>query len=132
MIERESMDDRREALLWLAVAIATVFFASVCIMAIEVTAGRIVSRTMGSSLYTWTAVIGVVLSGITVGNYLGGRLADRFAARNLLAVLFCVCSVSCVLVVMLNNTVGRWLWLWQFSWPVRVFAWPLYSAAWGG
>ena len=60
---------------------ATVFFSSACIMVLELVAGRLIARHLGSSLYTWTSVIGVVLTGITIGNYLGGRIADRFAAR---------------------------------------------------
>jgi tetratricopeptide (TPR) repeat protein len=64
----------------------------------------------------------VVLAGITIGNYLGGRIADRFVARKALAVLFGVSSVSCVVIVVLNNVIGQWFWLWSFSWPVRVFS----------
>ena len=56
---------------------ATVFFSSGCIMVLELVAGRLIARHLGSSLYTWTSVIGVVLAGITIGNYLGGRIADR-------------------------------------------------------
>ena len=58
---------------------ATIFFASVCVMMMEIVAGRLAARHIGSSLYTWTAVIGVILGGITLGYYLGGRLADSFA-----------------------------------------------------
>ncbi|UCG60204.1 MAG: fused MFS/spermidine synthase [Phycisphaerales bacterium] len=100
---------------------ATVFFSSACIMVLEIVAGRLIARHLGSSLYTWTSVIGVVLAGIAIGNYLGGRIADRFAARKALAVLFALASASCVVIVVLNNVVGEWIWLWRLSWPVRVF-----------
>jgi len=90
-------------------------------MILELVAGRLVSRHLGSSLYTWTSVIGVVLAGITIGNYLGGRIADRFPARKTLAVLFALCSAACVITVVLNNLAGRWIWLWKFDWPLRVF-----------
>ena len=66
---------------------ATVFLASACVMVLELVAGRLVARHLGSSLYTWTSVIGVVLAGITIGNYIGGRIADRWEARKSLAVL---------------------------------------------
>lgn len=101
---------------------ATVFFSSACIMILEIVAGRLIARHLGSSLYTWTSVIGVVLAGISVGNYLGGRIADRFAARKALAVLFGISSVACVAVVVVNNLVGEWLFLWRFSLPVRIFS----------
>jgi tetratricopeptide (TPR) repeat protein/predicted membrane-bound spermidine synthase len=100
---------------------ATVFFSSACIMVLEIVAGRLIARYLGSSLYTWTSIIGVVLAGIAIGNYLGGRIADRFQARKALAVLFAISSMSCVAVVILNNLVGGWIWLWQFNWPMRVF-----------
>ena len=101
---------------------ATVFLSSGCIMVLELVAGRLIARHLGSSLYTWTSVIGVVLAGITIGNYLGGRIADRFTAKKALAVLFAISSVACVVVVFLNNLVGEWIWLWKLSWPVRVFS----------
>ena len=90
-------------------------------MVLELVAARLVAKHLGSSLYTWTAVIGVVLAGITIGNYLGGRIADRFQAGKALAILFAFSSAACVIVVILNNLVGEWTWLWHFSWPMRVF-----------
>ncbi len=101
---------------------ATVFLSSGCIMVLELVAGRLIARHLGSSLYTWTSVIGVVLAGITIGNYLGGRIADRFPARKALAVLFVICSATCVGIVVFNNIVGEWIWLWRLNWPLRVFS----------
>jgi len=91
-------------------------------MILELVAGRLISRHLGTSLHTWTSVIGVVLAGITIGNYLGGRIADRLPARKTLAVLFGLCSVACVITIVLNNLVGQWVWLWKLDWPLRVFS----------
>ena len=91
-------------------------------MVLELVAARLIARHLGSSLYTWTAVIGVVLAGITIGNYLGGRIADKFPARKALAILFALASAACVVTVVANNLVGGWIWLWRFSWPMRVFS----------
>jgi tetratricopeptide (TPR) repeat protein/predicted membrane-bound spermidine synthase len=100
---------------------ATVFISSGCIMILELVAGRLTARYLGSSLYTWTSVIGVVLAGITIGNYLGGRIADKFPAGKALSALFAISSAACVMVVVMNNLVGGFTFLWQFSLPVRVF-----------
>ena len=105
----------------LIIPCATVFISSSCIMILELVAGRIIARYLGSSLYTWTSVIGVVLAGITIGNYLGGRIADRFQAGKALAVLFAISSAVCIATIILNNFVGEWTWLWEFSWPMRIF-----------
>jgi spermidine synthase len=50
-------------------------------MTLELTAARLLAQVVGVSLYTWTGVIGVMLAGTAVGNWLGGLLADR-AARS--------------------------------------------------
>ncbi|HUW20939.1 MAG TPA: fused MFS/spermidine synthase [Sedimentisphaerales bacterium] len=112
---------KSRSFLLIVIPSATVFISSFCIMVLELVAARLIARHLGSSLYTWTAVIGVVLAGITIGNYLGGRIADRFPARKALATLFAISSAACVVTVILNNLVGEWIWLWRFSWPARTF-----------
>jgi spermidine synthase len=87
----------------------TVFISSLCIMVVELVAGRLIASHVGSSLYTWTSVIGIVLSGIAVGNYVGGRLADRYRANETLTSLFLLSSGLCLLVPVLNEWVGDWM-----------------------
>ncbi len=65
-----------------------VFVSSACIMVLELVAGRIIAPQVGVSLYTWTSVIGVILAGMSLGNYVGGKLADRYASLRLLGVMF--------------------------------------------
>ncbi|MFH1047644.1 MAG: fused MFS/spermidine synthase [Patescibacteria group bacterium] len=67
---------------------AYVFIASFCLMVIELVAGRIMAPYLGSSLYTWTSVIGVVLVGIALGNYTGGVLAERGASWRSVAFIY--------------------------------------------
>jgi MFS family permease len=74
--------------LWFWRPTLIVFISSACIMVLELVAGRIIAPHVGVSLYTWTSVIGVVLAGISLGNYLGGRLADRWASLRLLGIIF--------------------------------------------
>src|SRR5437867_13043362 len=85
------------------------FLASFCIMVVEVASGRIVARYVGAGLYTWTSVIGVVLLGITLGNFVGVLLAVRFDARKNLAVLFFSSAFPFVVIPLLNFLVARWL-----------------------
>ena len=39
-----------------------VFMASACGLVLEIVAGRVLAPSIGVSLYTWTAIIGVVLA----------------------------------------------------------------------
>jgi hypothetical protein len=85
---------------------AIVFGSSVCIMVVELTASRLIAAYLGQSLYTWTSVIGVVLAGISAGNYLGGWLADRYDPRKVLSWLFLVSGMATFSVLFLNNLVA--------------------------
>jgi predicted membrane-bound spermidine synthase len=89
---------------------AVVFVTSMGVMIVELVASRLVSKYLGSSLFTWTGVIGIVLGGISLGNWLGGRLADRFAPRNLAAILLLVSSLLTFLIIALDVIVGRMTW----------------------
>jgi spermidine synthase len=73
---------------------AIVFISSACIMILELVAGRIVAPYVGVSLYTWTSIIGIVLAGISLGNYIGGRLADRWGSLRLLGLLFLLSGLT--------------------------------------
>lgn len=75
---------------WTALAV----LAGAAILGVEIAAGRMVSDHLGSSIYTWTAVIGVVLTGLTIGAWVGGLLADRYAARPILKLLLLVASLT--------------------------------------
>jgi len=101
-------------------AYATVFLSSFCVMVVELVAGRIISRHLGSSIYTWTSVIGVILGGLALGNFIGGWIADRFPARRSLSWLFLLSSITSVVIIVSNNLVGEASWLWELAWPLRV------------
>ncbi|MBI2850575.1 MAG: fused MFS/spermidine synthase [Chloroflexi bacterium] len=78
----------RMSALWRANLI--VFISSFCVMVIELIAARILAPYIGVSLYTWTSIIGVILAGIALGNYLGGKVADRYPSPLLLTAIFLV------------------------------------------
>jgi spermidine synthase len=80
-----------------------VFISNACIMTLELVAGRIIAPTVGVSLYTWTSVIGVVLAGMSLGNYLGGRLADRYASLRLLGIVYLLAGLASLSVLGINT-----------------------------
>ena len=77
----------------------TVFLSSAILLVLEIIAGRLIAPYAGVSLYSWTSIIGVILAGLSLGNWLGGRWADRDAGELsvgiilLLAALFSFASL---------------------------------------
>ena len=63
------------------------FFASGAVLVLEILAGRLLAPYVGVRLETYTAVIGIILTGIAVGTWLGGRLADKVDPRRTLGPL---------------------------------------------
>ena len=53
------------------------FVSGAIIMALEITTSRILTPVFGSTIYTWGSLIGVILSGLSLGYFLGGKLADK-------------------------------------------------------
>lgn len=88
---------RRISTLWKANAIA--FSSSFCVMVLELIAPRMLAPDIGVSLYTWTSIIGVVLAGIAIGNYLGGKVADRYTSPTVLATVFFAGTLATVAVL---------------------------------
>ncbi len=86
---------------------AIVFISSACIMVLELVASRLIAPQLGVSLYTWTSVIGVILAGISLGNYLGGRLADRYASPRFLGLIFALAALGSLSVLWLNSKMGN-------------------------
>lgn len=100
--------------------IATVFVSSAAIMMIELVAGRIIARHLGASVYTWTSVIGIVLAGIAVGNYIGGIIADKWANTRTLSLMFMCGSIMSGLISVFDRFADDLSFLWTLSWPMRV------------
>ena len=80
---------RISTLQWATVG-AIVFLANAGLLVLQLVAGRLLAPFVGSSLETWTGVIGSFLAGIALGNVYGGKLASRVVnPRRLAVVLVC-------------------------------------------
>lgn len=56
----------------------TAFVGGLAIMAVEMTATRMMSPYFGTSIFIWTNVIGIIMAALALGYWLGGKIADRY------------------------------------------------------
>jgi len=76
---------------------ATVFLSSALLLVLEILAGRLIAPYVGVSLYTWTSIIGVILAGLSLGNWLGGVWADRGGDGRSAGLVLGLAGVYCIL-----------------------------------
>ncbi|WP_127499849.1 fused MFS/spermidine synthase [Actinoplanes solisilvae] len=75
-------------------ATALVFGASGAVLVLEILALRLVGPYVGVTLQVSSSVIGISLAAIAYGTWLGGRLADRYDPRALLAPALLLAAVG--------------------------------------
>jgi spermidine synthase len=83
-----------------------VFLSSAAVLVLELLAARLLIPYVGNTIETYTAIIGVVLAGIALGTWLGGRAADRSEPRRLLAPLFVVGGALAAFTVPVVDVLG--------------------------
>jgi spermidine synthase len=99
-------------------AYIVMFIASFCSLVMEMTAGRILAPFVGVSLYTWTSIIGVILAGISIGAYIGGKLVDRYLQRRILGILLLLSGVAALAIIPLTNMVAAYRFPLSLMWRI--------------
>lgn len=85
------------------------FIIGFVLMAYELAAARILAPTIGSSTYVWTSVIGVIIAAMSIGYYVGGRLADKRARQSDVGWQLFAGAVAILLTVILYPSILEWL-----------------------
>jgi len=83
-----------------------VFITSAAVLILEILAGRLLAPYLGVSLEVFTGIIGVILAGISVGAWAGGRAADRGDPRRLIGPLLVAGGLTAVASPLLVDLVG--------------------------
>lgn len=86
-----------------------IFLSSAALMALEMAAARLLAPYIGVSLYSWTAIIGVVLGGLSLGNWLGGVWADRGGNETSAGLALGLAALSSLAILLLLTLVAPWL-----------------------
>lgn len=66
-----------------------VFSCGAVVMIFELVGSRVLGPYVGTSIYVWTSLIGIVLGSLSLGYYIGGKISDQHASlRELSHIIF--------------------------------------------
>lgn len=85
---------------------AVTFLAAASVLVLEIAAARLLAPYVGVSLTTYTSIIGVILAGIALGAWAGGRAADVAGPDRLLGGLLVAGGAASVAAVPLAGLLG--------------------------
>ena len=84
----------------------TVFLSSAILLVLEITAGRLIAPYVGVTIYSWTSIIGVILAGLSLGNWIGGRWADRGADERSTGIALALAAVFSLLSLLMLTMIA--------------------------
>jgi spermidine synthase len=84
---------------------ALVFLAGVGTLATEICASRLLAPYYGSSTIVWANIIGLTLASLSLGYWLGGRLADRNPSPQLLGRIVLAAALLVALIPFISSPI---------------------------
>src|SRR6266568_5333367 len=85
-----------------------VFIGGMTSLALEMCASRLLGAYFGTSLYIWGVLIGLILIYLTIGYFVGGRLADRYPSKQLLYAITAVAALTTSLIPFVSQGILSW------------------------
>jgi len=86
-----------------------VFLSGCIVMSFEILGSRILAPHFGNDIFVWGSLIGVFLSGLTVGYWGGGKLADYITDLRCFAMLLLVPGIILCLLPLYYDPVNYWI-----------------------
>ena len=86
-----------------------IFIVNAVYMILELIASRILSPYFGSSNVVWTSVIGIILLSSSIGNYIGGIIADKDNSRKNVKLILGVTGVLILILLGIQGIFLSWI-----------------------
>lgn len=84
------------------------FISGFSLMAFELVGARMLAPSIGSSTYVWTSVIGVIIAALSIGYFIGGKLADiRGHAKDIAFLCIAIAFAAGCTLVLFDNVMSR-------------------------
>ena len=82
-----------------------IFTADAICMILELIASRILSPFFGNTNLVWTSIIGIILLSSSIGNYIGGKIADSDSKEKKLKCILFLCSIYVFTIPLIQDSI---------------------------
>lgn len=82
-----------------------VFLCGAIVMILEIVGARVLAPYLGTSIFVWTSLIGVILGSLSLGYWWGGKLADRKPGYRAFALIIFLSGVFVTLITFSKEVV---------------------------
>lgn len=89
-----------------------IFIIEAICMSIELVAARVLSPYFGNTNIVWTSIIGIILLSSSIGNYIGGILADKKSPDKTLKLILLFASFFVFLIPIVQESLLTWISSW--------------------
>lgn len=78
-----------------------IFMCGAIVMIFEIVGSRILGPYLGTSIFVWTSLIGIILASLSIGYHFGGKIADRNPSTTILSatLLYAAIAIACTLFI---------------------------------
>ncbi len=80
-----------------------VFICGAVVMAYEIIGSRMLGPYVGTSMFVWTSIIGVILLSLSLGYLWGGRIADQKPRADILSMYILIAGLFIILSTFLKD-----------------------------
>ncbi len=86
-----------------------VFLCGAIVMIFEIVGSRVVAPHFGTSIYVWTSLIGIILASLSIGYWLGGRIADKNPTFKSLSGIILLAAVFIILGTLIKDSLLQFI-----------------------
>jgi predicted membrane-bound spermidine synthase len=81
------------------------FFCGAVVMAFEIVGSRMLGPYVGTTMFAWTSIIGVILLSLSIGYFWGGRIADMRPRADILSLFIFISALFIIVTVIIKESV---------------------------
>ncbi len=82
-----------------------VFSTGAVIMILELIGSRILAPALGTSIFIWTSLIGIILGAMSLGYFLGGKLADKNPSVKIFSLIIFTSGLLVFFIIIMKTSV---------------------------